>query len=123
MEVPYQELDPGIRQVVRWLNDNGFRTTDSGDGKTKYVEGEEPCCALPFPNVALKTTPKDLVTDCDRLADLLRGRGIEVRSMGWDGPEEEGLVNFQGFYDPSASTTDAYILLTGLDDQALEAAA
>jgi len=43
--------------------------------------------------------------------------------LGWDGPEEEGLVNFQGFYDPSTSTTDAYIILKGLDDQTLEAAA
>jgi hypothetical protein len=119
MTVAYDELDPGIRQVVRWLNDNGFDTTDSGDGKTKFVAENPMECAQPFPNVAIETTPATLVSQCDRLAALLREKGIEVRPMGWDGPEEPGLVNFQGFYDPSISTDKAYIALTGLDDQTL----
>lgn len=119
MEVPYEDMDPGIRQTVRWLNNNGFITTDSGDGKTKYADGEEPCCAMPFPNVAIQTKPEALAADCDRLADLLREKGVQVKPMGEEGPEETGLVNFQGFYDPTVSTTEAYIVLTGLDDETL----
>lgn len=34
----YSQLDPGVQRLVKVLRNNGFRTTDSGDGKTKPVE-------------------------------------------------------------------------------------
>ncbi len=32
----YAELDPGVREFVRELQERGYRTTDSGDGRTKH---------------------------------------------------------------------------------------
>lgn len=124
MAVPYDDLDPGIRAVVRWLNDNGFTTTDSGDGKTKYANGEECAmeCAMPFPNVAIRVDAPELVPECRRLVGLLAGRGITPVPMGPD--IEEGVVNIQGHFDPTLDTDtgQAFILVTGLDDALLGAA-
>lgn len=33
--------DPGIRRVVAWLRERGFKTTDSGDGVTKPSAGDD----------------------------------------------------------------------------------
>lgn len=63
----YDALDPGIRDVVRRLNDAGFTTTDSGDGVSK--QGME--CAIDVPNVACRTTTATMFTDADRLATVL----------------------------------------------------
>jgi len=53
----YAALDPGIRDVVRYLRRNGFVTTDSGDGVSKFKqEWREPgalAAVLPFPHVAV----------------------------------------------------------------------
>ncbi len=46
-----ESISPGVRKLVVWLNDQGFKTTDSGDG-TNYKEGMS--CALPFPMVAIE---------------------------------------------------------------------
>ena len=60
--VPYDDLDSGIREVVRWLNTHGFDTVDSGDGKAKFTEDGQPLpgwesedqdfdCVIPHPHV------------------------------------------------------------------------
>ncbi|HVT63029.1 MAG TPA: hypothetical protein VHD33_06065 [Legionellaceae bacterium] len=36
--INYDELDPGVRQLVKNLRSFYFETTDSGDGVTKYPE-------------------------------------------------------------------------------------
>ena len=33
--INYDELDPGVRRLVRALREHNFMTTDSGDGRTK----------------------------------------------------------------------------------------
>lgn len=51
----YDELDPGIREVVRALRDAGYNTIDSGDGVSKkgtHAEGEY----LDFPHVLVLST-------------------------------------------------------------------
>ena len=50
-EVPYDELDPGIRETVRWLNKHLFKTTDSGDGVSKFQDPDNPVMdmAMDFP--------------------------------------------------------------------------
>jgi hypothetical protein len=48
----YEQLDPGIRETVRYLHGCGFITTDSGDG-SKYPEME---CAIPQPMVVCDLT-------------------------------------------------------------------
>lgn len=37
----YEQLDPGIRRLCRWLHDNGYVTCDSGDGVTKFEAAEK----------------------------------------------------------------------------------
>jgi len=46
--IPYDDLDPGIRDAVRLLAGHGFQPTDSGDGVSKVDWQEE---ALPYPHV------------------------------------------------------------------------
>lgn len=69
--VDYAALDPGIREIVRRVNDAGFETTDSGDGVSKpadwYAIGE----AIPFPHVVAATTPGLMVPAAERLAAVL----------------------------------------------------
>jgi hypothetical protein len=48
MDVDYDALDPGIRELVRRLNGAGIETCDSGDGVTKVGVME---CALPYAHV------------------------------------------------------------------------
>jgi hypothetical protein len=48
----YEQLDPGIRETVRYLHGCGFITADSGDG-SKYPEME---CAIPQPMVVCDVT-------------------------------------------------------------------
>ena len=38
-DIDYGELDPGIRETVRRLNEEGFETCDSGDGVSKFEKG------------------------------------------------------------------------------------
>lgn len=104
----YAELDPGIQQTVKWLHQNGFRTTDSGDGKTKTATME---CALDTPNVAMVTSKVYLVSEADRLHRLLEEHKIPIDFSGMS------QVNIQASYDPSDNTS--VILLTGLDDDLL----
>jgi hypothetical protein len=128
MTVPYEDLDPGIRQVVRWLNDNDFTTHDSGDGKAKFQEdGETPLpgwktdedqgfeCVMPFPHVIMSVPVADIGPECDRLRDLLLERDLPV---GVQGPEEE-VLSIQGSYDPMLKDHPAYVMLFGLSDSML----
>lgn len=114
-EVPYDELDPGIRQVVRWLNENGFETTDSGDGKSKFAEdGSTMCCAMPHPNVVIVVPADQLVAECDRLYGLLKAKGCAPVPMGPDDEDNPGQVNLQATYE---SGSEGILLLLGLDDE------
>lgn len=123
--VPYDDLDPGIREVVRWLNDNGFITQDSGDGKAKFTEDGKPLpdwempdvdfdCVIPYPHVVMAVPVEQLGTECDRLLDLLLARGVPVSAQGPDG----STVAIQGSYDPTLDIP-AFIMLMGLDDAGL----
>jgi hypothetical protein len=97
-------LDPGIRQTVKWLQDNGFVTTDSGDGvsKTEAIATGE---ALGFPHVFMMCSPDTLFVEAHRLYDLLRGKNLTS-------PQVEAS------YSPADGI--ALLLLTGLDDTLLE---
>lgn len=105
-------LNPGIREVVAWLNKHGFRTTDSGDGKTHDYE-----CDRDYPYVVIRIpdAPR-LVYETNRLFLLLVDLGIRARPIG----REPGAVEIQASYDPGNST--AVIDVMGLDDARLCAA-
>lgn len=119
MEVPYDELDPGIRETVRWLNDHGFETTDSGDGLSKFDAEGEPMkgwedCVMPFPHVVISVDAIFLVRECDRLVRHLEAIGLSIGQQGLD----DGIF-IQGTYDP-ALPDKGYILLGNLNDERLQ---
>jgi hypothetical protein len=66
-EIDYDELDPGIRDRVRELRARGYETTDSGDGVSKPAEPGE---VLPFPHIAVTTTPARLLDDASAIWEL-----------------------------------------------------
>jgi hypothetical protein len=118
-KMDYDELDPGIRETVRLLRSNGFETVDSGDGRTKFMqaaaEGKEPDeCALPFPNVAIKCDPDDLVKEADRLKELIETLGIPLEGVGPEISDNDAPVEIQASYDPVDGSS--IILVLYLDD-------
>lgn len=71
-EPPWDDLDPGIRDTVRWCWDNGFEPTDSGDGsKAAWMEG-----ALDVPHVFMQCIPDDLIDESRRLWRLATDVGL-----------------------------------------------
>lgn len=74
--IDYEQLDPGIRDLVRRLREAGFDTTDSGDGVSKPPEWYQPdergiTEAFDFPHVVCKTEPHLLFAESRRLLALL----------------------------------------------------
>ncbi len=75
-ETPCSAINPGIAETLEWLNENGYRTTDSGDGKTHDFE-----CDQPVPYVHMIVAPELLVQETRRLVSLLAARGIALKAM------------------------------------------
>lgn len=126
MSVPYDEIDPGIREVVLLLNSMGYHTIDSGDGVSKKgtpMEG----CMMPYPNVTISVGLDDIVRTADSLTADLAKFGVrlgpdEATVLELLGPQKEGVqygdgVLIDGHYDPMNRTGIVY--LSGLDDQLL----
>lgn len=85
-------LNPGIRRTVVWLNEvGGFRTTDSGDGKTHDYGCDRD---HPYIVITVDKPEKFLVKEANRLHTVLLYRGIEVVPVGEGGP------CIQASYDP-----------------------
>jgi hypothetical protein len=105
----YSELDPGIRETVRRLNDLGFETTDSGDGETKLAAGWSPDEARDVPHVCIRSKAGDLCMQADRLVRELTRAGMCVEPVGHSG------IFVQATYDPADGT--AVIELIGVSDR------
>lgn len=132
MTCDLNDLDPGIRRTVAWLQEHGFRTVDSGDGRSKYGTPYE-VCALPYPNVTIGPEADRLVSEARRLVAALRERGIPVHPIGsWyvgNDPHAHTVVRIkrrkryvsgaeiQADYDPVSE--DATIRLFMVDDALL----
>lgn len=112
-EINYEELDPGIRLTVKRLRDNGFETTDSGDGKTKLLPGSiyDPTEVFTFPHVACVIDYEALLREATRLLHLLEDIGIIVRPIGYGDGNHPAI---QASFDPSNLT--AVIELLNVDD-------
>lgn len=86
-------LDPGIVRLVTWLRANGFKTTDSGDGKAKLAQGfteDDGVCA--YAHVAIIMSKHDFVAEVDRLGQLLwDDHEIELMAQGPDETKEPRL--------------------------------
>jgi hypothetical protein len=117
---PYDDLDPGIRQLVRLLNEHGFETTDSGDGKSKFDAEGNPLpgwestdgidCVLNAPHVAIHCEPAKLIEECDRVhALLVEAGGFETLPRS---------ISVQGDYEPGVT---CHIFVMGFDDTMLVA--
>ena len=81
VELDYSEIDPGIRETVRWLRSHGFETTDSGDGISKFDGPNFMGCALEYPHVFMVL--RNLETafhEADRLHSILEKMGAFVQS-------------------------------------------
>ncbi len=96
-----EEISPGVRKLVRWLNINGFTTTDSGDG-TNYENGMD--CALEFPHVFMVVAPNKMVEEAHRLQGL----------FGFLGGEFPDLA-IQVSYSPQ--DREAILMLMGVKDE------
>ncbi len=77
---PCSALNPGIVKTVEWLQSKGFRTTDSGDGKTRDF-----ACDQPTPYVHMLSEPSKMVSEADRLIQELHRIGIEIEPLPEDG--------------------------------------
>ena len=105
-DIDYDELNPGIRETVRWLRSLDFDTVDSGDGETHEYE-----CDRDEPYVVVRCHGLLLCGEADRLARALRHRGIDLS------PVYEGPVYIQASYDPANEI--AVIELVGVKDDML----
>jgi hypothetical protein len=109
-DIDYDLLDPGIREVVRWLRDNGFETTDSGDGKSKPADER----VLDYPHVFMVTTQNSMRSTVLSLASMVvNDLGIKPVPYGADGGPWIQLS-----FDPVTRT--AIIELSHLDDSMLK---
>ncbi|XXX79134.1 hypothetical protein WMF30_10210 [Sorangium sp. So ce134] len=107
-------LDPGIRRTVHWLRENGFETTDSGDGVSKFQDDEPMEGALEYPHVVCIVDGERLTSEADRLADLVAERGVEVVP---NGRREPGQAEVQASYDPADE--GGILVLAGVGDAEL----
>lgn len=111
-EPPWDELDPGIRDVVRLLWVCGFCPTDSGDGETKVKAGWPADEVLDTPHVFMIVPNAACVLDeANRLHVVLSHRvGVEVEPVG-------GRVSIEASYDPASGC--GILVLSGLLDSML----
>lgn len=98
-------LNPNIVFTVQFLQDNGFRTTDSGDGKTHECE-----CDRDYAYVVMSCPSHRLLDEADRLMKILRGAGVNLGQIS----REEDIVAIQATYDPFDGTSFLEVLY--LDD-------
>jgi hypothetical protein len=108
-EATLAEVSPGVRQLVKLLNELDFETTDSGDG-SNYLEGMEG--ALPEPNVAMVVKPEQLISESERLKEVLERRGVRF------GFGDDDLPVISASYNPVDKT--CVILLLGVNDKSLQ---
>lgn len=107
MTVPYDKLDPNIRKVVKWLNDNGFGTVESHDGEHKFKDLTEPeitdleCEGVPhFPMVVIQVEDPDrLIAETERLFDYVQDIVGEVFPWIDDGENPDMAIRAE--YDPT----------------------
>jgi hypothetical protein len=77
VSVPWDDLDDGIAGAVRAFVDAGFRTIDSGDGKSKGAIGWDPDAYYDVPHVVMDTTPETAIADASRILELLEQWGLD----------------------------------------------
>lgn len=109
-------VDPGIARLVAWLRERGFRTTDSGDGKTKIAQGwTEDDGVLPYSHVVMSVDPDRLIDEAKRLRALLEvEHGVIVEPTP---PEPPDPPQIESLY--FVTSDSAMIVLNHVDDSML----
>lgn len=87
-----KSLNPGIQKTVEWLNGLGFKTTDSGDGKTHDFGCDQPCSY-----VHIMVSPENLIHETIKLKMELKVKGIDVMPMN----EENSVPCILSEYNPA----------------------
>jgi hypothetical protein len=95
-ETDLAKLNPGIRRTVEWLNQKGFETHDSGDGRTHEFE-----CDRDHPYVVIVVPVEKLVDECHRLRDTLEDREVKIWPIGAT-VGGKLMPCIQASYDPAA---------------------
>jgi hypothetical protein len=103
----YEDLDPGIREVVRMLRDAGFNTTDSGDGVTKVALGHEGVMTVPHVHCFFDKRCLTIEEMCYQLRKVCYQNGLAPQPG-----------NIQVTYDPMAPEYTS-ISLTHFNDSDL----
>jgi hypothetical protein len=112
-DVDLTTLNPGIRRTVAFLRANGFETIDSGDGRTHEYECDQPTAYVHM----LVATPDDLISETQRLYDVLGDR-IVFRDPVMDGDTVTLGPMVEAHYSPRDGI--ATISLWHVDDALLE---
>lgn len=99
-------FNPGIARTVTWLIEQGFTVMDAGD-ETHVCD-----CGRDYPFVILSIMTHQLLTETDRLVNLLRKKGVRLHPLN-----DEKLPCVQGSYDPGDEC--ALIDLQFVDDKLL----
>lgn len=103
------DINPGVRKLVKLLNDNGFVTTDSGDGVT-----HDHACDRDYAFVVIASSPDSLIKDTHAVWQLLMNHGVtfqELTSM-----EADPVPQILAVYVPYSSFA-AHIEVTHLLDK------
>lgn len=87
------QVNPGIRNTVKTLREWGYRTCDSGDGKT-----HDHACDLDVPYVHIIVSPEHLFSETNRLVEKLKDFGIEIQPYH---PDEPNAQNLHSAYLPA----------------------
>jgi len=91
------KLSLGVKDLVLWLNDQGFNTCDSGDG-TNFAAGMG--CAVPFPMVAIEVPPDKMHAEADRLKRVLTERGVDFTPPKDEASEDVQFPTIEASYNP-----------------------
>jgi hypothetical protein len=105
----YEQLNPNIRELVRFLHENNYETTDSGDG-TNHAEGME--CAVPYPMIAINLEHDELVIAADELRELLGDAGVPMGRHYAD--EDHEVRRVEATYSTHGKAT--LLLVCGVTD-------
>ncbi len=65
-------IQPAMQEIVDFINEVGYKTTDSGDGFTNAANGMEG--TIDVPHVVVKSTKESMISDADSLSVILGER-------------------------------------------------
>ena len=101
IEPPWDDLDPGIAALVRYLWDSGYDTRDSGDGRSKAAKGWDPETYSEVPHVGITVARDAVGRTLGGLLDLVSEEGwseveVSAHAIIWPDGRREFIVMLAG---------------------------